>query len=114
MLNYSCDKIRACNVVCEGERSPPYDPGSELCYWEGESSSSITINGMGKRKEVTCITAAVVIRYPSKLDRSTRSGLTAVALDYYAIGPRTTSLTTRSGHGRSPYWPRMLEQVKIS
>ena len=40
------------------EGNPPYDPGSELYYWEGESSASITINGMGKRKEVKCSTAA--------------------------------------------------------
>ena len=45
-------KIRACTVVGKGEGSPLYDPGSELHYWEGESSASITINGMGKRKEV--------------------------------------------------------------
>ena len=45
-----------------GEGSPLYDLGSELYYWEGESnSSSITINGMGKRKKVKCITAAAVI-----------------------------------------------------
>ena len=74
-----------------GEGSPLYDPGSELYCWEGESSASITINGMGKRKEVKRITAAVIIRYPSKLHRSTRSGPTAV---YYAIGPCTTSLIT--------------------
>ena len=60
---------------------PLYDPGSKLYYWEGESNASITINGMGKIKKVTkCITAAVIIRYPSKLHRSTRSGLTAVVL----------------------------------
>ena len=35
-----------------GEGSPFYDPGSELIYWEGESNASITINGMGKGKEV--------------------------------------------------------------
>ena len=75
-----------------GEGSPLYDPGSDLYYWEGESSASITINGMRKRKEVKCITAAVIIRYPSKLHRSTRSGPTAVV--YYAIGPCTTSLIT--------------------
>ena len=46
---------------------------------------------MGKRKEVKCITAAVIIRYPSKLHRSTRSGPTAV---YYAIGTCTTFLIT--------------------
>ena len=74
-----------------GEGSPLYDPGSELYYWEGESSASITINGMGKRKEVKCITAAIIIRYPSKLHRSTRSGPIAV---YYAIGQCTTSLIT--------------------
>ena len=85
-------KFRACTVVEMGEGSPLYDPGSELYYWEGESSASITINGMGKRKEeVKCITAAVIIRYPSKLHRSTRSGPTAV---YYVIDPYTTSLIT--------------------
>ena len=73
------------------EGSLLYDPGSELYYWQGESSASITTNGMGKRKEVKCITAAVMIRYPSKLHRSTRSGPTAVD---YAIGPCTTSLIT--------------------
>ena len=46
---------------------------------------------MEKKKEVKCITAAVITRYPSKLHRSTRSGPTAV---YYAIGPCTTSLIT--------------------
>ena len=60
------------------EESPLYDLGSELYYWEGESSASITINVRGKRKEVKCITAAVIIRNPSKLHRSARSGLTAV------------------------------------
>ena len=84
-------KIRACTVVGMGECSPLYDPGSELYYWEGESSASIAINGMGKIKEVKRITAVVIIRYPSKLHRSTRSGPTAV---YYAIGPCTTSLIT--------------------
>ena len=74
-----------------GEGSPRYDPGSELFYWEGESSASITINGMGKRKEVQCITAAVIIRYSSKLHRLTRSGPTAV---YYATGACTTSPIT--------------------
>ena len=38
-----------------------------------------------------CTTAAVIIRYPSKLHRSARSGPTAV---YYAIGLCTTSLIT--------------------
>ena len=74
-----------------GEGSPLYVPGSELYYWEGESIASITINRMGKIKEVRCITAAVVIRYPSKLHRSTRPGPTAV---YYAIGPCTSSQIT--------------------
>ena len=74
-----------------GKGSPIYDPGSELYYWEGESSASITINGMGKGREVECITAAVIIRYPRKLHRSTRSGPTAV---YYAIDPCTTYLIT--------------------
>ena len=74
-----------------GEGSPLYDPESELYYWEGEIRASITINGMGKKKEVKCITAAVIIRHASKLHQSTRSGPTAV---YYAIGPCTTSLIT--------------------
>ena len=80
----------ACAVVGTGEGSPLYDPGSELYYWEGESSESLTIIGMRERKEVKCITAAVIIRYPSN-HRSTRSGPTAV---YCAIGPCTTSLIT--------------------
>ena len=84
-------KNRACTVGGVGEGSPLYDPGSELYYLEGGSSASITINGMGKRKEVKSIAAAVIIRYPSKLHRSTRSGPTAV---YYAIGPCTASLIT--------------------
>ena len=74
-----------------GEGNPLYDPGSELYYWEDESIASITINGMGKRKEAMCITAALIIRYPSKLHRSSRSGPTPV---YYAISPCTTSLIT--------------------
>ena len=61
-----------------GEGSPLYDPGSELYYWEGESNTSVTTNGMGKIKEPWCISAVVIIRYPSKLHRSTRSRLTAV------------------------------------
>ena len=48
-----------------GEGSSLYDPGSGLYYWEGESSASITMNGMGKRKEVKSITAAVITRYPA-------------------------------------------------
>ena len=82
MLNSSRDKIRAGTVVGRGEGSPLYDPGSELYYWEGESNASITINGMGKTKEVEYITAAAIIRYPSKLHRSTRSGLTAVSCNW--------------------------------
>ena len=78
-------KIRAGTVVGRGEGSPLYDPGSKLYYWEGESNASITTNGMGKRKQVKCITAAVIIRYPSKLHRSTRSGLTAVVLCNWSI-----------------------------
>ena len=74
-----------------GEESPLYDPRSELYYWEGESNASITINGIGKRKEVKCNTAAIIVRYPSKLHRSIRSGPTAVC---YAIDPCTTSLIT--------------------
>ena len=74
-----------------GEGSPLYNPGFELYYWEGESSASITINRMGKILEEKSITDAVIIRYPSKLHRSTHSGPTAV---YYAIGPCTTSLIT--------------------
>ena len=46
MLNSSRDKNRAGT----GEGSPLYKPGSELYYWEGERSTRITINGMGKRK----------------------------------------------------------------
>ena len=42
-----------------GEGSPLDDPGSDLYYWEGESSASITINGKGKRKEVERITATL-------------------------------------------------------
>ena len=73
------------------EGSLLYDPGSELYYREGESSASKPIYGMAKRKELKCITAAVIMRYPSKLQRPTRSGPTAV---YYTIGPCTTSLIT--------------------
>ena len=29
-------------------------------------------------------------------------------------GPCSTSLITRSGHGQSPYWARMLDRVKLS
>ena len=52
MLNSSGVKIRAGAVVGRGEGSPLYEPGSKLYYWEGESNASITINRMGKRKEV--------------------------------------------------------------
>ena len=66
-----------------GEGGPLYDPGSKLYHWEGESNASVTINGMGKRKEVKCITTtADLIRYPSKLHRWTRSGLTAVLCNW--------------------------------
>ena len=44
-----------------GEESPLYDPGSKLYYWESESNARITLSGMGKRKEVKCITAAGII-----------------------------------------------------
>ena len=85
-----------------GEGSPLYDPGSKLYYWEGESNASITRNEMGKRKEVKRITAAaVIIRYPSKCQRSTRSGIMQLV--------RTTSSITRSGHGQSSYWRWMLD-----
>ena len=49
--------------------SPLYDPGLELCFWEGESNASITKNGMGKTKEVRCISAAaaVILRYPNQV-----------------------------------------------
>ena len=104
MLNSSRDKIRAGTVVGMGEGSPLYDPGSDLYYWEGESNASITINVMGKRKEVECFTAAVIIRYLSKLHQSTRSGPTAV---YYAIGPCATSLIT------GQYEMRVIELAEL-
>ena len=50
MLNSPRDKIRKGTVVGRVEGSPLYDPVSELYYWEGESSASITINGMGKKR----------------------------------------------------------------
>ena len=50
-----------------GEGSPLYDSGSELYYWEGESRASITKNGMGERKEVKRITAAVIIPIPKQV-----------------------------------------------
>ena len=43
---------------------------------------------MGKRKEVNCITAAVIIRYPT----SCTDRLDLDRLLYYATGPCTTSL----------------------
>ena len=83
---------RACTVLRLGEGSPLYIPGSELYCWGGEGSASITINGMGKQNiYVKCITAAVIIRYPSMLHRSTRFGPNVA---YYAIGPCTSSLIT--------------------
>ena len=36
-----------------GEESPLDDPGSELYYCEGESSASVTMNGMGKKKKTS-------------------------------------------------------------
>ena len=55
-------KTRAGAVVGRGEGSPLYDPRSKSNSWEGEGNASITMNGMGKRKEVNCITAAVIVR----------------------------------------------------
>ena len=79
-------KISAGTVVGRGEGSPLYDPGSKLYYWEGEINASITINMMGKiKKSEVCITAAVTIRYRSKLHRPTRSGLTVVVLCKWSI-----------------------------
>ena len=57
-----------------------------------------------KKKVVKCITAAVIIRYPSKLHRSTRFGPTAV---YYAIGPCATSLIT------GQYEMRLIEPAEL-
>ena len=109
-----------------GEGSPLYDRRSELYYWGGESSASMIINGMGKRKEVKCITAAVIIRYPSKLHRSTRSGLTACCIVQF-IGPCITSLITGQydtivielAELRSEWWfplfrnPGLADQSKV-
>ena len=50
-----------------GEGSPQYDPGLKLYYWEGERKARIVLSGVGKRKEVKCITSAGILRYPSKL-----------------------------------------------
>ena len=48
-------QTRAGTVVGRGEGSPLYDPlydpGSELYYWKGESSASITIMGWEKEKK---------------------------------------------------------------
>ena len=91
--------MRADAVLGMGEGSPLHDPGPKSYYWEGESIARITFSGMGQRKEVKCITAAGIIRYPSKLHRSTRSGLTAVALcnwsmyNFYNHTQRTWSVT---------------------
>ena len=41
----------ACTVMGMGEGSPLYGPGSELYYWEGESSASITIKGWDEEKK---------------------------------------------------------------
>ena len=71
MLDYSRNKYLGLYRSGEGVGSRLYYPGYELYYyWEGESSSSITTNGMGKRERVNCITAASIIRYQSKLRRS--------------------------------------------
>ena len=45
----------------ERGESAIYDPRSKLYYLEGERSASITRNGMGKRKIVKRIAAAVII-----------------------------------------------------
>ena len=73
MLNSSRDKGMR-------DRSPLYDSESKLYYWKGERKARIILSGIGKRKEVKRITAAGIIRYPSKFYRSTRSGLTALVL----------------------------------
>ena len=51
-------KVRAGTVVGRGEGRPLYDPEAELYYWEGERNASIPMNGMGKRREMECITAS--------------------------------------------------------
>ena len=43
------------------ERSLLYDPGSELYYWEGESSASITINGMVPTKKRSKVSALLLL-----------------------------------------------------
>ena len=43
-------RSKAYTVVGRGGGGALYDPGSELYYWEGESSARI-INGMGKNKK---------------------------------------------------------------
>ena len=73
-------KITVRTAVGMGERSPLYDPGSKLYYWEGESNARIIPSRMGKILEVKRITAAGKVRHLCKLHRSTRSGLTAVVL----------------------------------
>ena len=47
--------MKARTVAGRGEEGPLCDPESELYYWERarESSASITINGMGKKKMKT-------------------------------------------------------------
>ena len=58
MLNSCRDKKSGRHLSGEGEGSPLDDLRSEIYYWEDESNASITINGMGKRIEVKCISAA--------------------------------------------------------
>ena len=73
-------KITVRTAVGMGERSPLYGPGSKLYYRESKINARITLSRMGKVLEVKCITAAGIVRYLSKLHRSTRSGPTAVVL----------------------------------
>ena len=87
---------RAGTVVGREERSPLCDPGSKLYYWEGKNNASITINRIGKLREAKCITAAVIIRYPSKLHRSTGSGLTAVICNWSMYNFSNHTQRTRS------------------
>ena len=71
MPNSLCDKNQGMHRSWDGGGGgcPLYDPRSELHYFKGESSASITINEIGRIKEVKCIPAAVIIRYPNKLYR---------------------------------------------
>ena len=70
------------------------------------NNANITINGMGKRKEKTCISAAVINHYPSKLHGSIRSGLTAVLSNWSMYNfsdhtQRTWSVTFLAPHAQS-------------